>query len=121
MANPPVSKIFQAITVPAEGPLLDLIRRHAHEADLPLGRAVLSLLERRDPRAVTLVESPSALPAIAAIAGAIADAPIEELMAELGRRVAAASPEELAEANTRAAAAETKLAAVTAALTGASA
>ncbi len=63
----------------------------------------------------------SALPVIAAVAGAIADAPIEELMAELGRRVAAASPEELAEANARAAAAETKLAAVTAALTGASA
>lgn len=107
MANPKPSENRQQISVPAEGRALHVIRERADEKDLPLGRAALSIIE-------DFIERMDGaewgeVPTLEGIT-------IEALMAELGRRVASATPEQIAEANDRAQTAERRLAAVTAAL-----
>lgn len=124
MANPKPTQDYRQISVPARGAPLIAIQKYATERDLPLGQAVLGIVEEWLAGGVVTVGSDTAN---------VADITVEELLGELARRLNPADREELAEmvaravaaetrlaeANARAAAVEAKLAAVTAVLGGA--
>lgn len=114
----------QAITMPCEGKLVEAIHAKAKEADLPLGRAAMLLLEQALAFQEANGAQPIALEEALERPAALADAPtetlhasIEEMLGELARRAdTSVDTTEYDAAVARAEAAEAKLATLRAAL-----
>lgn len=96
----------QTISVPVKGDTLAAIRAHASTHDLPMGRAVVSLVEQA-------LAEPTEEATIIIKPASVAKLDTEALLAELGRRLAqAVTPQLLDAAITRAETAEGQLALV---------
>lgn len=123
MANKPPSADHQTISVPASGRVLDAIRAHAAENDLPLGRAAIELLDasfdKSDEQMGDRADAAPAKPDGTILSVYDNDELFDELRARLDR--AALAPDltaDLTEMTDRAIAAEAKIAAMKAALLG---